>query len=296
MRHFGEHDGDPCLLLGYNSNTGNILLIHLDDVTGQEEDALISFLQRHRGDLSNVAALVNTYNEPFVGGNNLISYYQAKRAHDGNASALRQIPEFYVAIYDQQQCESWMGTSARFKMSRKSHRVLDRFMNSIGIDPASVPPEPTHYGNQGPQTVAEGDSALDYLRQNGIPIPEALQQQAPEPVVQEAPEQPVIATNEVPEAVKGYAKIGGDAAVPAPVSNDISERQLRVLQQIADQGQSLLDKQAELTGNINKVFKRLDAVDTSVRAAARNMEKAGFEKPDTPPTQKKRGKSSSQTG
>lgn len=286
MRNFGEHEGEPCLVLGYRADSGNMLLIHLNDIAaGAEEDSMINFLQLHRNENSNLARIINEQPFQFMGYPNILSYYSGKSSHDGSATCVRQIPEFYVTLYDQQQCEAWIGTPARYNAQRKPHRFLDRFAASLGqpLDPAllntgaSVEP-----AVQEPTPVIEGDDALQFLQQHGHAVPEVLQTNL-EPInpVEPAPE----------EATSGYSQVAQEIEpVNTPMDNDLAAQQLAVLQRIADQQEQMIDHQAATTGQIKRMFKRFDEVDTSIRSAARNMEKAGFDKPETPLTKAQREK------
>jgi len=273
MRNFGEHEGNPCLVLGYRKDQGNVLILHLDDIAEDNEtNELISFLQRHRNNLNNIANIVASTPEGFLGYPHLLSYYSSKRASDGNGMALRQIPEFYVKLYDKQQAESWTGSSARYTNVIKAHRFIERFNNASGTPQHNdqLYREPVNAPMQS-DTVEESltdDATLEFLKSNNYPIPAALQTNqtpAPEPV-----------------------SMASEPAVNTNMDNDVGNKILNVLEHISDQ-------LAEQNGNFKRVFKRFDDVDTSVRSAARNLEKAGFDKPETPPTpaQRKRAKSES---
>lgn len=286
MRNFGEHEGEPCLILGYRADSGNLLLIHLNDIAeGAEEDSMINFLQLHRNENDNLARIITEQPFPFMGFPSIIAYYSGKASHDGSASSLRQIPEFYVTLYDRQQCESWIGTPARFKPNRKSHRFLDRFAASLGqpLDPALLNTGTiVESAVQETAPVLEGQDALQFLQQNGHAVPEVLQTN----VETVEPVEPAVE-----HATSGYSQTVDDIQpVNTPMNNDLAAQQLAVLQRIADQQELMIDQQAETTGQIKKMFRRFDEVDTSIRSAARNMEKAGFDKPETPLTKAQREK------
>ena len=283
MRNFGEHEGEPCLLLGYRANNGNMLLVHLNDISGTAEvDTMINFLQRHRMDNRNIAAILAAEPSPFMGYPSMIAYYSGKAGHDGSSSSLRQIPEFYISMYDQQQSESWIGSSARYKAKQKSHPFLDRFKASLGqpitkSDEPMIENRPTIAPAQS-ETI-EGDAALEYLRQNNIPVPEPFRASTVEP-------------SRVEDFVSSHGADGPGTKVETLDSSSVAEQQLAALMQIVTLQKNLLEQQAEASGQIKRVLGRVDAVDKSLRSAARNMEKAGFEKPVVPPTKASRGKSS----
>jgi len=283
MRNFGEHEGEPCLLLGYRANNGNMLLVHLNDISGTAEvDTMINFLQRHRMDNRNIAAILAAEPSPFMGYPSMIAYYSGKAGHDGSSSSLRQIPEFYISMYDQQQSESWIGSSARYKAKQKSHPFLDRFKASLGqpitkSDEPLIENRPTIAPAQSEKI--EGDAALAYLKQHNLPIPDQLK-----PMVE-----PVAEPMELEEFVSGG---GSGRGTKVETLDTVAEQQLAALMQIVTLQKNLLEQQAEASGQIKRVLGRVDAVDKSLRSAARNMEKAGFEKPVVPPTKASRGKSS----
>lgn len=290
MRHFGEHDGYPCVILGYNPTQGNILLVHLDDISeGREEEEFLRFIQRHADELNPLARAITLNPEKYMDYPSITLYYSSKRSvTDG--TCLRQIPEFHVIMYDEQQSQQWTGSSARYKSEQRQHRITDRFKASMGhpVAPVIAPPptrpelattgqlETTQEVRLESQSVnsLEGDAAIRYLKENGIPIPEGINRNVTD-----------VVTPDIGH-VSDEVNTNPTEMEKSPMSNDSDV--LSVLNKIAGS----LDN---MDGNFNRVFKRMDEVDKSIRSAARNMEKVGFDKPVTPPTPKQRAKENEET-
>lgn len=164
MKHYGEYEREPVILLGYNKPSGRMLLIPLPQLNEVQQQFLAGVV---RNNLNKNESIIPALQRETYNGGDAFSYF---------GSFAIQVPLHFVKMADRSQAEELTGSSAQFSERVLPHAFIKLVTGKDGPYGSRAPetplqPAPTadpaplwHAGNDGAPPAAASNDDLTAIR------------------------------------------------------------------------------------------------------------------------------------